>query len=133
RSVMPGEYADFTAPMLKRSSATALTFLQDVPASRRATFERANGPVRELAPDGSTRPAARRDRYVVVTRTAYAGTGAPLLDVDVLSQPGRAPAIDQAERSGAVAATDLVHLARDRRGGLIVYAPVRGHVSGVVA
>jgi diguanylate cyclase (GGDEF)-like protein/PAS domain S-box-containing protein len=133
RSVMPSEYADFAAPMLKRSGATALTFLQDVPGSQLEAFERVNGPVRELAADGSTRPAARRDRYVVVTRTAYEGTGAPLLNVDVLSQPGREPAIDQAERTGAVAATDLVHLARDRRGGLIVYAPVRGRLSGVVA
>ena len=100
----------------------------------RAAFERTHGPLRELAPDGSLRPAAHRPRYFVVTRSAYVAGGEPLQDVDILTEPGRRPAIEQAESTGAVAATDLVKLARSQRGGLVVFAPVHsGPVRGVVA
>ena len=132
--VEPGEFVEFAQPMLRRSGADELTFLEDLPEAQRAAYERAHGPLRQLGPGGTLRPAGHRSRYMVVSLTASAGSGSQLEGVDVLSQTDRRAAIDRAERTDTVSATDLVELAHDRRGGLIVYAPVdRGTARGVVA
>ena len=80
---------------------------------------------RELAPDGSLRPAARRDRYMVVTRAAFASEGRNLDGLDVLPQPGRRAAIERAGRTGDVAAIGALTMSRNGERGLAIFAPVR--------
>ncbi len=88
----------------------ALALAQVVPAGRRARFEAESGRrISELVGPGVFRGAERRETYVpIVAIWPQPGTRAALLGFDVLSNPTRRKALEQAESSRSTTLTDAV-------------------------
>ncbi len=127
RRVEPGEFRAFTRPMLRRSGANALTWIEQVPAARRAAVERGLGrPLRELSPAGAVRPAGRRSTYAVLRYGAFDRSGPSVVGVDVATDPRRADGLRRARRTGRVAAVTIPRLARHGDAGVVFFAPVLG-------
>ena len=136
RRVESHQYRAFAAPMLERSDANSFIYLTHVEGDRRAAYERASGVrITERGPDGSPRPAGRRDRYLVVTYVALDGDGRNLEGLDVLGLPGRRALVDRAARTGEVAISPQIKLSSSDEPGLLVIAPVYedGRLEGVVS
>lgn len=132
-AVRKDEFDDFTDHIVGRPGVLAVTWVPVVEGDERAALEadlRSEGVVDaqilDLAPDGSTRPAATRERYSVVRFRAPEDVGGPLRGIDLASEPSRRRAIEAARDTGSPAALVAEALASTGKRGVLVFVPVYG-------
>jgi signal transduction histidine kinase len=138
-------HAFAAGPIARHQALRWMSWNALVPAEERAAFEaarRAEGmsgyQIRELAADGSVRPAGVRPSYVPVTYAEPDDRHPGVAGFDVASDPGRREALERARTSGRVAATARVRLLDEPGGGVSFYLPVvragrlEGYVAGVL-
>jgi diguanylate cyclase (GGDEF)-like protein len=112
--------------LLETGALSATAFIQSVPASQRASFERDRGrSITERTPLGEFQPAGDRPAYFPL---AYAATKSALgvqvpVGYDVGSDPRRSAHLLHARDSGEPAATPVIQLAIGGT-GITVFRPV---------
>ena len=119
------EFGVVAHSLLEQHALDATAFVQRVPASRRAAYERANGiEIVERGPDGTLRRAGERAAYFPVTyATSREGDASKVLGIDLISDPARAPLLFKARDDGEATATPVTDLSLGGA-GLVVYKPV---------
>jgi diguanylate cyclase (GGDEF)-like protein len=110
--------------LLQQGVLTATGFVQRVPNSERAKFERTHGiQIVERAPGGRMRKAANRPVYFPLVYAVSKGKSRSAIGYDLGSDRERAPFLHAARDSGRPSATPVVHLMRGGD-GLVIYRPV---------
>jgi diguanylate cyclase (GGDEF)-like protein len=104
------EFDVIAEPLLEQGALSGTAYLERIPDSRRAAFEREHGaPIHELR-DGAPRRALRRAEYFpIVYAVSERGTLAPA-GYDLGADPKRAPFLRRARDRGAAVATPPVPL-----------------------
>ncbi len=117
------EFDVIAKPLLERGALSGTAFLQRVPASSRAAFERQHGvPIFEPGPDGPRRARQRPVHYPIVYGVSGLGAFAPV-GYDLAGDPKRAPFLRRARDRGKPVATPPVSLLIGGV-GINVYRPV---------
>ncbi len=117
------EFDVVTEPLLQQGVLSGTAFIQRLPASRRAAFERRHGaPVFEPTGDGPRRARARPVYYPIAYGVSRLGTGSPV-GYDLGADPERAPFLRRARDRGEAVATPPVKLLIGGA-GINVYRPV---------
>jgi CHASE1-domain containing sensor protein len=111
--------------LLRAGALTATAFVDSVPRSDRARFERSHGfPILERGPLGELRNAGNRPSYFPLTYAAAAGLTVQLpLGYDVASDPLRGTYLLRARDTGKPAATPAMRLPVGGT-GINVFRPV---------
>ena len=131
-SISREEFDGYTLPLLHRTQA--YEFATRVARAERAEFERkvrdeglSNFTIREQDGDGQLQLAAERDEYVAVLYSQTQSRLGPLLGYDLLTEPMRRSTVERADKPGAMAVSQPMHLVSidpaNARGVLLV-APV---------
>jgi diguanylate cyclase (GGDEF)-like protein len=116
------EFDVIAEPLLERGALSGTAYLQRVPDSRRAAFERRHGaPIHELR-DGPRRALRRAEYFPIVYAVSERGTLAPV-GYDLGGDPNRAPFLRRARDRGEAVATPPVPLILGGT-GINVYRPV---------
>ncbi len=111
------------APLLEQGALSATAFIQRLPDSRRAAFERRHGvPVFEPGPDGPRKAKTRPSYYPIVYAVSELGLAAPV-GFDLAADPERAPFLRRARDRGEPVATPPVKLLIGGV-GINIYRPV---------
>ena len=139
--VDPDRFQDFASDVLRNTPFSRLSFAQPVSADERGAFEAELGtPITRLGPDDSFEPVpagVNRDFLVVTlvhpdTETRRTGIG-----FDLLSDPVRAAATEEAVSSGTARLSPPLQLRRPDEAGAILSNPVHlsggGGIAGVLA
>jgi diguanylate cyclase len=117
------EFDVIAEPLLERGALSGTAFLQRVPHSQRAAFERRHGaPIHDLRIGGPRRALQRPVYYPIVYAVSERGTLAPL-GYDLGADPRRAPFLRRARDRGEAVATPPVPLLLGGT-GINVYWPV---------
>jgi diguanylate cyclase (GGDEF)-like protein len=97
--------------LMQRGALSATAFVQRVPDSERARFERAHHlTIIERGPGGRLRRAARHPVYFPLTYVVSKRDSQRALGFDLGSDPERAPFLRHARDTGGPAATPVIHL-----------------------
>ena len=136
-TVTDEEVAAFAGDIVSTAAFTALAYCEPIAGDERAAWEAATGyPVHEFGGPGEIRPAARRERYVVV-RAVYPETETSrlTLGLDLASDPTRRAAVDDAATSDGPVVMAPIALASTGGVGLFVAKSVThdGEVVGFVS
>ena len=124
QTVSDEEFAAFGRRVLGRSGLSAVSWVERVPAGRRATWERTTGRrILEAASGGTRRAAARATLFPVTFTVSDLSTG-NLVGFDDASEPVRREAIGAALSSGAPVITAPVALFGSGQRGILIYQPV---------
>ncbi len=127
------EFARFTAPLLRTSNASALTWIERVTASRRRGFERRVGaPIVRLAADGRLVRQRARSEYDVVVQVAQRRPTRSIRGLDAGGDPVRAGTLSAARAAGAPRSTPILRIAGSLKPGTIVYVPVFDRRTGAL-
>lgn len=114
-----------TAGLEREPGINGVGLMEALPASRRAGFERAHGPIR-LPPEGGVRRVAPpMSEYYVVLDSARSGPGPSNVGLDVGAEPTRLPTLLAAARTGQPRATPTVRLMSGGE-GTVLYVPIYG-------
>ncbi len=117
------EFDVIAEPLLAQGALSGTAFLQRIPHSRRAAFERRHGaPIHEMSEDGPRRAEQRSVYYPIVYAVSERGTIAPV-GYDLGNDPKRAPFLRRARDRGVPVATSAVPLLLGGT-GINVYRPV---------
>jgi diguanylate cyclase (GGDEF)-like protein len=117
------EFEVIAEPLLEQGALSGTAFLQRVPNTRRAAFEREHGaPIHELRPDGPRRARQRQVYFPIVYAVSSRGSLAPV-GYDLGGDPKRAPFLRRARDRGEAVATPPVPLLLGGT-GINVYRPV---------
>jgi diguanylate cyclase (GGDEF)-like protein len=117
------EFDVVAQPLLEEGALSATAFIERLPNSRRAAFERRHGaPVFEPSPDGPRKARTRPVYYPIVYAVSGLGAVAPV-GFDLAADPKRAPFLRRARDRGAPVATPPVKLLIGGI-GINVYRPV---------
>jgi len=117
------EFDVVAGPLLDDGALSGTAFIQRLPDSQRAAFEREHGaPVFESGPDGLQRASVRPAYYPIVYAVSELGAVAPV-GYDLGDDPERAPFLRRARDSGDAVATGPVKLLIGGI-GINVYRPV---------
>jgi diguanylate cyclase (GGDEF)-like protein len=111
------------APLLEQGALSGTAFIQRLPDSERAAFERRHRtPIFESGPEGPRRAHTRSVYYPVVYGVNDHGTGSPI-GYDLAADPERAPFLRRARDRGEPVATAPVKLLIGGV-GINIYRPV---------
>ena len=117
------EFDVIAKPLLAQGALSGTAYVQRVPGSQRAAFERRHGaPIHEMRDDGPHRARPRSQYYPIVYAVSSRGTIAPV-GYDLGSDSKRGPFLRRARDRGAVVATPPVPLLLGGT-GINVYRPV---------
>ena len=117
------EFDVVAEPLLEQGALSGTAFLQRVPNSERAAFERRHGaPIHEMSSRGPRRAGSRDAYFPIVYAVSERGTIAPV-GYDLGSDPQRAPFLHRARDRGQAVATPPVSLLLGGA-GINVYRPV---------
>ena len=117
------EFEVVAEPLLQEGALSGTAFIERVPASDRAAFERRHrAPIFEPAPDGPRKARARPVYYPIVYAVSSLGGAVPI-GYDLGADPERAPFLRRAGDSGEPVATAPVKLLIGGI-GINVYRPV---------
>ncbi len=117
------EFGVVAAPLLKAGALSGAAFIQRVPASERAAFERAHGvPIFERRDGDPERSRAHAVYFPIVYAVSSYGSAAPT-GYDLGADPERAPFLRRARDRGKPVATPPVELLLGGT-GINVYWPV---------
>jgi diguanylate cyclase (GGDEF)-like protein len=117
------EFEVVAEPLLREGALSGTAFIQRVPASARAAFERRHGaPIFEPGPNGPRKERARPVYYPIVYAVSSLGGSVPV-GYDLGADPERAPFLRRARDTGEPAATQPVKLLIGGT-GINVYRPV---------
>jgi len=117
------EFDVIAEPLLDQGALSGTAYLQRVPDSQRAAFERQHGaPIHELRADGPHRSLRRAEYFPIVYVVSERGTLAPQ-GYDLGGDPKRAPYLRRARDSGEAVATAPLPLLLGGQ-GINVYRPV---------
>ncbi len=117
------EFEVVAAPLLEQGALSGTAFIQRVPDSRRAAFERRHGaPIFEPSPDGPHKAITRPVYYPIVYAVTELGSAAPV-GFDLAADPERGPFLRRARDRGEPVATPPVKLLIGGI-GINVYRPV---------
>jgi diguanylate cyclase (GGDEF)-like protein len=123
RTFTKHEFEVVAEPLLREGALSGTAFIQRVPDSARAAFERRHGaPVFESAPDGPRKAGTRPVYYPVVYAVSSLGGVAPV-GYDLAADPERGPFLRRARDTGEPVATPPVKLLIGGI-GINVYRPV---------
>jgi len=132
--VTDDEFQRFASSVAAGSALTSMGREVLVPGADRAAFERAAGyPIIEPDGRGGFTPAGPRDRYVPVVDVEPAtDANRATLGYDILSDPARARAADEAARIRSLVLSDPVRLAASGRTGFFAIQPVFAPGAGLI-
>ncbi len=117
------EFEIIAKPLLEQGALSGTAFIQRLPNSERAAFERSHGaPVFESGPDGPRKARVRPVYYPIVFAVSRLGTAAPI-GYDLGSDPERGPFLRRARDRGTPVATPPVRLLIGGI-GINIYRPV---------
>jgi diguanylate cyclase (GGDEF)-like protein len=117
------EFDVIAEPLLERGALSGTAYLQRVPGSERAAFERRHGvPIHELGDDGPRRASPRPEYFPIVYAVSERGSLAPV-GYDLGGDPKRTPYLRRARDSGEAVATPPLPLLLGGS-GINVYRPV---------
>lgn len=117
------EFDVIAKPLLQRGALSGTAFIQRVPASRRAAFERRNqAPIFELTPSGPRRTGPQSVYYPVLFGLSSIGAATPV-GYNLAGDPERGPFLRRARDLGRSVATPPVRLLIGGV-GINVYRPV---------
>jgi diguanylate cyclase (GGDEF)-like protein len=117
------EFDVVAAPLLEQGALSGTAFIQRLPDSERAAFERRHGaPIFELGPAGVHKARTRPVYYPIVYAVSNLGTAAPV-GYDLGADPNRSPFLRRARDRGEPVATPPVKLLIGGT-GINVYRPV---------
>src|SRR5260221_6981986 len=117
------EFDVVAEPLLREGALSGTAFIQRVPSSGRAAFERRHGaPIFEPGPHGPHRAPRRPVYYPIVCAVSNLGTVSPT-GYDLAADPRRAPFLRRARDRGDAVATPPVKLLIVGT-GINVYRPV---------
>ena len=118
------EFEIVAEPLLQEGVLSGTAYIQRLPASRRATFERRHGaPVFETGPDGDPEKASTRPVYYpIVYAVSEFGIAAPV-GFDLAADEERGPFLRRARDTGKAVATAPVKLLIGGL-GINIYRPV---------
>ncbi len=117
------EFDVIATPLLRQGELSGTAYVQRVPASGRAAFEREHhAPIFEPGPDGPRKAAARPVYYPIVYAVSGLGAVAPV-GYDLAADPDRAPFLRRARDRGRPVATPPAKLLIGGT-GINVYRPV---------
>ena len=117
------EFEIVAEPLLQEGVLSGTAYIQRLPDSRRAAFERRHGaPVFEPSADGPTEAARRPVYYPIVYAVSELGLATPV-GYDLAADPQRGPFLRRARDSGEAVATPPVKLLIGGL-GVNVYRPV---------
>jgi diguanylate cyclase (GGDEF)-like protein len=123
RTFSQHEFEVIAEPLLREGALSGTAFIQRVPDSARAAFERRHGaPIFEPGPDGPRKARTRPVYYPIVYAVSSLGGGAPV-GYDLGADPERAPFLHRARDTGEPVATPPVKLLIGGT-GINVYRPV---------
>jgi CHASE1-domain containing sensor protein len=99
------EFDVISAPLLQQGALSGTAFIERVPGSERAAFERRTGaPIFESGADGP-QPARERTEYYPISYAASAFGGGGPIGYDMAVDPERGPFLRRARDRGRPAAT----------------------------
>jgi diguanylate cyclase len=117
------EFEIIARPLLEQGALSGTAFIQRLPDSQRAAFERRHGvPVFELGPDGPRKARTRPSYYPIVYAVSNLGSTAPI-GYDLAADPNRGPFLRRARDRGTPVATPPVKLLIGGV-GINIYRPV---------
>ncbi len=114
-----------TVGLEREPGINGVGLMEAVPAPRRASFERAHGPIRLPPRGGVRRVAPQLSEYYVVLDSARAGRGPSNVGLDVGAERTRLATLLAAARTGRPRATPTVHL-MSGGAGTVLYVPIHG-------
>jgi diguanylate cyclase (GGDEF)-like protein len=107
----PHEFGVVARSLMQQGALTATGFVQRVPQSERARFERTHHlTIIERSPAGGLRKATRRPVYFPLTYVVSKRDSQRALGFDLGADPERAPFLHHARDTGRPAATPVIHL-----------------------
>jgi diguanylate cyclase (GGDEF)-like protein len=117
------EFEIIAKPLLEQGALSGTAFIQRLPNSERAAFERRHGaPIFESGPDGPRKARTRPFYYPIVYAVSNLGAAAPV-GYDLGADPQRAPFLHRARDRGTPVATPPVKLLIGGI-GINIYRPV---------
>jgi diguanylate cyclase (GGDEF)-like protein len=117
------EFRIVARPLLGEGALHSTSFIERIPASGRAAFERERGPILEEARSGDLKLARNRPEYYPIAFTlAENGPPAPI-GYDLGSDPERLPYLRRARDRGSSVATQPVQLLTGGL-GIVIYRPI---------
>jgi signal transduction histidine kinase len=137
KRVTPSEFTNFAKSALRRPAVRSIGFVERVPASGRARFEREHGVrITTLGPGRELRPAGRRAVYFPsVMSASLVDSAPPVVGFDGYTESLRGAAMREALRTGQPSATPPLSTVRGAWQPLLFVPIVRpdGAVQGFVA